>query len=239
MPTTPDGMSKRLESLKADIIGQGRRVQALVESAIEAVFSHDTAAASRVVALDEAVDGVDVKIEQAAVSILSDACTAGSAMTPAQVRVALTIVKVNNELERIADIGVLIAESISVFANVSTGGSSALPQTFRVLANSVIGIIRDVTASLDRADPRLAKVVLMSEAAVGEFRKALVREIQTHVSRGQMPLQLAAALHDVAMYCLWMADHCTNIAEQVIYAATGTIVRHMEGKWEEVKLPGT
>jgi phosphate transport system protein len=229
-------MSMRLDDLRDTIRAQGRRVQSLIESALESLFTLDAAAALAAIARDEEIDRVDVEIEQRAVSILADACKAGSTLGEADVRSLLTIVKVNNELERIADVAVSMAEAVPDLRALPT--AAPLPPTFRVLTNSVIGILRDVVQALHTRDAKLAKVVLMSEAAVGEFRKALVRELQTQISTGRMPVPQAALLHDLAMFGLNMADHCTNIAEQVIYVATGKIVRHMQGRWEEVPLPG-
>jgi phosphate transport system protein len=146
------------------------------------------------------------------------------------------IVKVNNELERIADVGVTIAESTAMFSK--SCDTLSPPPTFRVLANSAIGIVRDSVACLDKLDPQLARVVLLSEEAVLQFKAALVRDVQEKVRSGEMSVDLASSLHDVAMACVNIADHCTNIAEQVMYTATGKIVRHMQGHWEEVNLPG-
>lgn len=235
VPGSNEGMLKRIESLRETIRAQGRRVQALMERALDCAFTLDAAAAAEAIRGDEEIDRVDVEIEQTAVAVLADACKEGATLDVREVRSLLTIVKVNNELERIADVAVAIAETIPALRSLGAG-AAAMPPTFRVLTNSVIGILRDVVQALHDRNAALGKVVLMSEAAVGEFRKALVRDLQGQVGAGKMSMAHAALLHDLAMHCLNMADHCTNIAEQVIYSATGTIVRHMEGRWEEVPL---
>ncbi len=231
MSNSPAGLQRRITHLKADLVEQGRRVQALVEAGIEAVFTRDTVAAGRVVEMDEVVDRVDIDIEKAAVQILTDACGEGAAMEAADLRLLLTIVKVNNELERIADVGCSIAEQVPGLERVGT----PLPPTFRVLCNSVIGILRDAVGSLDRLDPEMARVVLLSEEAAHEFKRALVRDSQEQLARGRMNIDLALGLGEVATLSVVIIDHCTNIAEQIIYVGSGTIVRHMQGKWEEVK----
>jgi phosphate transport system protein len=232
MPTSPQGFATRVQTLKHDLVAQGRRVQNLVEQAFEAAFARNPALVQAVLDLDEEVDRVDVAIEQTAVQLLADACSDNANLPPDQLRMVLTIVKVNNELERIADVGTFIAEEARLLQS-----AGALPTTFRVLANSVIGILRDVTTSLDRLDPEMARVVLLSESAVGEFKRALVREGQQQLSKGNASVDMTLGLNEVATFSQVIADHCTNIAEQVMYVATGTIVRHMQGRWEEVKLP--
>jgi phosphate transport system protein len=233
MPSSPDAFTARINRLKADLFAQSRRVQALVEAAFEAVFARDIVAAERAIAMDEPIDHVDVEIEKAAVQLLSDAIAAGAALRPEQLRVVLTIVKVNNELERIADAGVNFSE----FAKPIAAQNASLPDTLRVITNSVVGIIRDTGTSLDRSDAALAKIVLASEDAVEAFKKAILREAQVQVSTGKLTVDMAFTLQELTNLCEIMAEHCTNIAEQVLYATTGTIVRHMGGHWEEVPQP--
>lgn len=236
MPLTQENFTQRVDALRADLVQQGHRVQAMVERAFNAVFDRDQAGGRAAGQMDEEIDRVDVAIEKAAVALLTDACKESANLEPTQLRMVLTIVKINNELERIADVGVSIAEETALFSRCAHGTGAEPPPTFRVLANSCIGILRDSITSLQRMDGKLAKSVLMSETAVGAFKQALVQDIQQQVQGQRLALDMASALHDTAMFCVNISDHCTNIAEQVMYVSTGTIVRHMHGKWEEIRL---
>jgi phosphate transport system protein len=216
--------------MKADLGEQSRRVQGLLETAFDAAFAGDAAGAKRAIAMDEIIDRVDVDLEKAAVQLLIDATREGSQLAPEHLRLVLTIVKVNNELERIADAGVAVAESVpSLIAQ-----KAPLPDTLRVITNSVVGILRDASGSLERNDPALAKIVLASEDAVEEFKKAILRDLTSQVASRTMTVELAFRLQELTTLCEAMAAHCTNIAEQALYLATGKIVRHMGGHWEEV-----
>ena len=106
-----------------------------------------------------------------------------------------------------------------------------------VMTNSVIGILRDCCTSLERSDGHLAKVVLASEDAVEAFKRAILRDAQTQVSSGKLSVDAAFLVQELATLCEIIAGHCTNIAEQALYVATGKIVRHMSGRWEEVPVP--
>lgn len=233
MTTPAEGFANRLAGIKATLVEQGRRVQALIEAAFESVMTRDVAAAMRVVQMDEMVDSVDISIEQSSVQLLQDATSAGAAMSVEKLRMVLTVVKINNELERIADAGVTVAQLVAPLHK----SNAVLPETFKVLANSVVGILRDADTAFSRIDPALAKVVLASEDAVEEFKKALLREAQVQVSKGKMSVDEAFLLQELATNCEIMAGHCTNIAEQVLYVATGAIVRHSTGHWEQYELP--
>lgn len=230
MPISPDGFRTRIDRLKADLVAQARRVQSLMEGAFDCAFARDAQAAAHTIALDELIDRVDVEIEKAAVQLLTDACSSGAALTPDQLRLVLTIVKVNNELERIADAGVAIAELVPTLI----AQSRPLPDTLRVITNSVVGILRDCAQALERTDAHLAKVVLASEDAVEQFKRAILRDAQVQVQSGRMSVDLAFLLQEIATHCLVVSQHCTNIAEQALYVATGAIVRHTGGHWEEV-----
>lgn len=225
--TTSADMAQRIARLQGDLVEQGRRVLAMLEASFDAAFARDAARAAAAEAQDDAVDAVDVAIERAAVQLLSDATRAGAAMEPSDLRAVLTIVKVNNELERIADCAVEVAGLVRRHA----GTTGAYPDTFRVMANSVIGILRDTNIAVQRSDAALAKVVLQSQHAVTAFKAALLRDAEEKIARGVMQVDFAFQLHEMATECERIADHCTNIAEQVIYQTTGAIVRHTDAQW--------
>jgi phosphate transport system protein len=233
MPAPMEGFSKRTARLQADLVEQGRRVQAMLEGAFESLFEHNAQRAATVVAQDDAIDEADVQIEKACVALLTDATRQGAELEPQHLRSVLTIAKVNNEMERIADVAADLAELTQQVGVAAT----ALPDTFRVMANSVIGILRDVNTAVLRNDAPLANIVLQSQHAVTAFKSAILRDAEEKIAKGQMTVDVAFQLHEIATQCELIADHCTNIAEQVIYLTTGAIVRHMQNSWVEVSRP--
>ncbi len=233
MPLTAQNFSDRIDGLRLQLGDQSRRVRVMIEGAFDAAFAKDQAAAERVVLLDEEIDRVDVDIEKGSVALLTEACGSNATITPDQVRMVLTIVKVNNELERIADAGVVVCEAVKLIA----AQSGPMPDTLRVITNSVVGILRDAGTALEKLDGRLAKVVLASEDAVEAFKAAIVRDMTVQIAAGRMSADRAFLVQEITTQCQIMAGHCTNIAEQALYVATGKIVRHAHGHWEEVAMP--
>ncbi len=235
-PTSPSGQppsagfSQRLERLRTDLTEQGKRVQAMVDLALEAIFNRDDAKAKLSIAMDDAVDTADVELEKACVQLLADATREGASLDQGQLRLVLTIAKANNELERIADAAVDVGEMVPAIRQAS----QSFPDTFRVMANSVIGILRDTNTSVAKNDPLLAKVVLQSQHAVTAFKAAIMRDTEERIAKGAMGVDFAFRLHEIASQCELIADHCTNIAEQIIYLTTGSIVRHTDARWIEV-----
>jgi phosphate transport system protein len=149
------------------------------------------------------------------------------------IRSVLTIVKVNNELERIADLAVLVAESAIDSENLI----SSAPPTFRVMANSVVGMARDTTQALADTETELAIRVLSFDDTVNRFRREIVLDVQNRTSNGELDPLLAFKLLAVTRSLERIADHCTNICEQVIYLNTGKIVRHLPEGWTTPETP--
>ncbi|MGH7243861.1 MAG: phosphate signaling complex PhoU family protein [Phycisphaerales bacterium] len=233
----PQDFTKRITQLSTDLEAQGRRVQALLELALDAFFTRDGVKAAKVNSDDDAIDASDVAIEKACVALLNDATNEGASLGESDLRRVLTIVKVNNELERVADVAVDLSDLVKPMAN-SASATRAFPATFRMMANSVIGILRDTTTAFARMDAPLAKVVLQSQHCVTAFKDAIIRDGEQQIAKGQMTIEFAFLLLEVASQCELVADHCTNVAEQIIYSSTGAIVRHTPTQWIEIPRQG-
>ncbi len=227
MPGSTD-FSLAMANLTSDVVAQGSRVQRQLELAFDALFTRDRGKAAAAAKLDDEIDRIDVDIERSAVSLLTEMASSPTPVTQEQIRWILTLVKVNNELERIADVGVEVTDF------VDPAVTTAFPDTFRIMANSVIGILRDVNASFSKKDPRLAKMVLQSQHAVNRFKIQVVKDAEAKIAANVMSVDFGFTVHEIASLCETIADHCTNVSEQIIYAQTGAIVRHMESSWVEV-----
>jgi phosphate transport system protein len=219
---------KKLSQLKADLNTQGARVSDQLLQAVDSSFGGDTDAAKNVIAGDEFIDRVDVEIERACIGLLRLGVN-----DEHSIRSVLTIVKVNNELERIADCAVIVAES----AMKSEQLISMAPPTFRVMANSVVGMARDTIHALAEADTEMAVRVLSFDDTVSRFRKEIVLDVQHRTSNGELNPLVAFELLAVTRSLERIADHCTNICEQVIYLETGKIVRHLPEGWTSPETP--
>ncbi len=211
----------KLAQLKHDLITQGDRVVEHTLKAVESFFESDPTKAAEVIEGDTIIDRVDVEIERASIPLL----TMGETKEHS-IRSVLTIVKINNELERIADLAVNIAEVVAV-----ADSSLTAPPTFRVMANSVIGMLRDANRTLANIDVDLGERVLRFDDTVNQFKREIMLDAQQKVASGEFPVDFAFRLLTVTKSLERIADHCTNICEQVIYLETGQIVRHLPEGW--------
>lgn len=222
MSLTTENFAQRLAELREELIEQGRRSRALVDLAFDSFLMRDADKARAAIALDDEVDRIDVEIERQAVDVLTEVARGTVALPPEPLWSLLTLVKINNDFERMADAGVTVAER----ALSLSGSPTVFPPTTRVMTNSVVGILRDVVAAYERRDATLARLVLQSEDAVTAFKAEILRQAERSVASGEMGVDLAFDLHELSSQCLLMSDHATNVAEQVIYETTGVIIRH-------------
>lgn len=227
-----DNLRPRLTSLHRELVEEGAAARRLVEQAVDAIFSRDVAMARQVEADDEAIDKSDILIERHAVGLLTDAIGTGG-LDQRDVRMVLTIVKVNNEFERVADLAAIIAGLINNFVKL-TGEP---PRQFRVLANSVIGIVQSTVACFEHMDEPLARRVLRSDETTEAFRSAVLRRTEEELAAGVRNPEYAFTINRTAAALARMAEHCTNVAEQVIYVESGMIVRHAGDGWTEPAAP--
>lgn len=227
-------IAERLKALKSDLEAQGRLVQQLVERAVEAVFEKDKGKADWVIQTDFQVDQADIRIERDAVQLLVDAMAQGVALDEYHIRLIMTLVKVNNEFERNGDLAANIAERVGAFAAMS----QQPPAKFRVMANSVIGIVANTNAAFAAMDADAARLVLASDDATLMFKDAVLREVEDGLAKGRHSVEYSFALQVVAASLGRIADHSTNVAEQVIYVQSGKIVRHLGEKWTTPETPG-
>ncbi len=219
----------QLALLRNNLVLQGDRVLDITLKAVESYFDGDREKARAVIAADEEVDRVDVEIERASIPLLAMGVT-----DEKSIRSVLTIVKVNNELERVADCAVDIAEA--VLSDVQL--PARIPDVFRVMANSVIGMLRDTNRAFAAENTNLAQQVLLFDDTVASFKTQLLRTAQEQVAAGQLPVDYAFRLLTITKSIERVADHCTNVCEQVIYLHAGLIVRHRPEGWSK-PLPPT
>lgn len=235
MPISPEQFCERLKIIRDRLVEQGSLVALLTEQVFETLYAKDTDTARELIKRDDEVDQADIEIERDAVDLMTRAAHDTCPVDPGQIRSLLTAVKVNNELERIADASSAIATRVIALGE----RESSFPKTTRVMTNSIAAVLRQTIKAFDEIDAVRAKSVLMSEGNTLEFHELITRDAEMRVADGRLGVDNAFDLHAIINQAVIIGDHCSNIAEQVIYEATGTIVRHTsDSGWVEQDLPG-
>ena len=218
----PSHFQDLLKDLKSRISRMSALVQQSVERAIEAVDTRDVKLARAVIESDATVDEEEVAVEHAAINLLA-------LHQPAAVdlRLVTTVIKVNSDLERIADCAVNVAQRVLPLAGSETV-SGELPADLRRLAGSVTSILRDTIKAFNLLDEQVARQVLSADDRIDALYHQVVQDALTDMARPGRHDDTAAIFADImiAKNLERIGDHCTNIAEDVIYVCSGRIVRH-------------
>ncbi|HZN66364.1 MAG TPA: phosphate signaling complex protein PhoU [Tepidisphaeraceae bacterium] len=216
-------MSRHLQDLLDDLKGRvsrmGAMVQQAVEQAVQAVLAHDPKLARQVVDGDRGIDEEEVRVEKAAIDLLALHQPAAG-----DLRYVTTVIKVNSELERIADCAVNAAQRVPPLSH--DAGDEA-PADLRLMSNTVLSTLRDTIRALNLGDVDLARQVMRSDDVVDALYHQIVQDVLCHIQAGQHKASSDLSYIMIAKNLERMADHCTNIAEDVVYVHTGRIIRHL------------
>ena len=207
-----------LDALQRRSLRMASLVEDVLQEACEAVFEHDESLASRVVKRDEDVDTEEVAVEAEVIRLLALYQPVGS-----DLRLLCTVLKVNNDLERIADCAVNVAERARHLDIREMGGGH---DDIRKMAPLVRRMLRHAVQAYTSQLPEDAEKVFVDEEAVDALYGQIIRGIVADASRAPDDMASFLDVLSIAKNFERIADHATNIAEDVVYLSTGKIVRH-------------
>jgi phosphate transport system protein len=209
----------RLEELRGRAGRMTALVQQAVEQAGEAVFSTDSHLAQQVIDGDARIDEEEVKVEKAAIDLLALYQPAAS-----DLRLITTVIKVNLDFERIADCAVNVAQRVLPLAHEVDYDA---PTDLRLMFNSVVSTLRDTNKAFNLLDDQLARQVLRGDDVVDALYHQIVQDMLSLMQSGDHNANTDLSNIMIAKNLERIGDHCTNIAEAVIYVHSGHIIRHL------------
>ena len=208
-----------LDTLRGRVARMTTLVQEIVTQSVESVNTLDAELAKQVIELDNRIDDEEVAIEKQAIDLLALYQPAAS-----DLRMITVIIKVNGDFERIADCAVNVAQRVPLLAKM---GDYIVSTDLRLMANTVVSTLRDTVNAFNLSDIELAKKVLRSDDVLDALYHQVVQDTlavleSTHhrANRDLSTIMMAKNIERIG-------DHCTNIAEDVIYVHTGRIIRHL------------
>ncbi len=207
-----------LDELMRRSLRMAHAVEQMLAEACQAALAVDGLAARRIVARDADIDQEEVTIEAETLRLMTLFQPMGSDM-----RQLCTILKVNNDLERIADCAVNIAERTY---HLEPGAMDEFAADLREMVPSVRRMLRDVLVAYANADPQLATRVSGEDDVIDAFYGQFIRKVAQSAARSPEAMATHLDVLSIGKNLERVADHITNIAEDVIYLSTGRIVRH-------------
>ena len=174
--------------------------------------------AAKVIAADEMVDRREVHIEEECLKIL-----ALHQPVAIDLRRIASVVKINNDLERIADLAVNVAErSISLDAFLQF----EVPPKMSSMVSLATQMVRGSLDSFVNLDTAAAKRIMAMDDSLDELNVEVIQELQSLMEEHSEMVVPALHCFSASRHIERIGDHATNIAEDVIYLVAGDIVRH-------------
>ncbi len=211
-------LQREIENLKKRILQISIRVEEEIQRAVESLQKNDIETAQKVIAADAVIDRMEVELEEDCLKVL-----ALHQPVAADLRFVIAVLKINNDLERIADQAVNIAERS---LGLMRFPRFRLPDELTAMLDKTRAMLRLSLQALIRVDADLARQVILQDDEVDDLNHTMydlaLQEIRRDPRQTERILQLLLA----ARHLERIADLVTNIAEDVIYLVEGTIVRH-------------
>lgn len=220
-------LHKEIERLKKMLLSLMAVVEESLNKAVLSLENRDLALAQTVIADDERIDEMEVDIEEEALKIL-----ALYQPVAIDLRFIVSAMRTNNELERIGDTAVNIAERATF---LSGQPPLNLPMDIPAMADKVQEMLRSSLDAFVNMDDDLAREVLRMDDDVDEMNRRMFTIVYEKVR--EMPERAEALIHSLSAtrHLERVADHATNIAEDVIYLVVGEIARHQPEDYSQKK----
>jgi len=218
-------LQREIDKLKKEILFMGAEVEDALGKAVDALITRNSELAEEVIKSDEEMDQLEVEIEEECLKIL-----ALHQPVAIDLRYVIAILKINNDLERIGDLGVNIAER-AVY--LSSHAPIDLPLDFRGMAEMAQLMLKRSLDALVNLDATLARQVRASDDEVDAINRYMYTLMEDYIKEN--PQRISEVLHllSASRHLERVADQATNIAEDVIYMVEGEIVRHQPEVFQE------
>lgn len=220
-------LHKEIERLKKMLLSLMALVEENLNKAVLSLENRDLPLAQAVIADDERIDEMEVEIEEEALKIL-----ALHQPVAIDLRFIISALRTNNELERIGDTAVNLAERATF---LSSQDPLNLPMDISGMADKAQDMLRMSLDAFVNMDVNVARTVLKMDDEVDEMNRRMFTIVYDRIK--EIPDRAEALIHTLSAtrHLERVADHATNIAEDVIYLVVGEIVRHQP---EDFSIPG-
>lgn len=225
-PAHPDrGYARQLDRVRERLLYMAGRVEAMIADSTRALRTRDADLARRVVEADAAVDAEEQAIDEHCLHLL-----ALRQPKARDLRFITRAMKMVTDLERIADLAASIAgRSLRLIEVEPLAVEKHLPG----LAQVVQSMVNDAIDAFVRGDARLAWAVIAQDDVVDVRYHTYLRATLSWMMTDPTRVEVGVDLQAVGKSFERMADHATNLAEQVVYLVEATDVRHREVRHRE------
>jgi len=210
---------EELQSLHKDILRMGALAQEAIYKSVEALKNRDRTTAEEIIKGDSKIDHLEVDIDEKCIDLIARHQPLAS-----DLRFITTGMKINTELERIADLAVDISQRV-----LELSDKPLLKPLIDIPKLSAIAqdMVRDAIDSFIKKDAGLAREVVLSDSEADKLRNYVQNElVNDYMAKDASTADRAVPLLLVARHLERVCDHATNIAEDVVYMVEAKVIKH-------------
>ncbi len=217
---------RQIDKLKRLILTLGELVQDAVDDSIIAVTERDVKLAEKVLKAEEQIDEMEIDVEEECLHTL-----ALHQPVAFDLRYVVSVLKINNDLERVSD----LAKNIAQQAIFLSKEERLLETPFDLphMARLVKAMLRDALKAMVNVDTVLAQKVVDADDEVDDMHESVYDIIFRKLRETPEFTEQLIHLMSVSRQLERIADHAVNIAEDVLYTSGGEIVRHRKNKTQQ------
>jgi len=212
-------LQRDLEVLKQQLLTMGGMVEQATDLAISAVVDRRKDLAEQVLKGDDDIDRKELEVEDECLKML-----ALHQPVATDLRFIISVLKVNNDLERMGDLAKNIAERAATLCDQPP---LAVAKDFRRMAERVRKMVHECIDALVERDVELARRVCLEDREVDEENRRRFAELQQTMKSDPATVERAVSLLSVSRHLERIADHATNVAEDVVFLVDGEVIRHL------------
>ncbi len=221
--------TEEMNQLKESLLAMASHAESAVTRAMRALVERDDALAQSVLDDDNIIDQFEVEIDDIAIHLLAKAPVA------TDLRLTTVAMKISQNLERVGDSAVTIARRvIELNTEQQLKPYVDLPR----MATMALEMLRDSISAFINREPDKARAVVPRDADVDVLNRQLHRELSSFMVERPATITRCLNLMVISKCLERIADHATNIAEDVVYLYEAVDIRHSGQKLHEDENPG-
>jgi phosphate transport system protein len=211
----PAPLTRDLEELKEKLFSMAGHAEAAVRLAIKALLERDESLAHKVKEDDRVLDRLEIEVDERAVRLLAQA--------PTDLRFITTAMKISHDLERVGDEATTICRrAIDLNQEPQLKPYVDIPR----MATLAVEMLKESMESFAQRRPAQARAVIPRDKEVDALNKQLHRELASYMVENSNTITRCLHLMTISKSLERIADHATNIAEEVVYLCEGHDIRH-------------
>ncbi len=219
---------KELEELKANLLKMAAIVEEAIRNSVQSLVKRDSDLAQRTFEVEDRINKMELTIDEMCLKLL-----ALRQPMAADLRFITSAMKITTDLERMGDQAVNISErAVSLNQEPQIKPYIDIPR----MAEIAQSMVKDVLDAFVNRDPKLARSVCARDDLVDGLNDQVVRELLTYMVSDPKTITRSVHLMIVARCLERIADHATNIAEDVIFMVDALVIKHHADEKEEEKL---